>query len=223
MTEEKIAKFAERIKEINGDNLVSIIFYQNNRLLAIFNELNLNNLEENSALVRKMEKKDIIPLYLTVDYIRTSCDVYPLEYIQMKNRYDLLYGKDVLAEIEVPLGNLRLESEQKIKGVLIRLTQVVLEQGTGKAGLRKTCFLALEDLVAGLKGLLEIAGKKVSPEPLNIIKTAQEVLRLDLSSVERVYRWKNGDKPAQYRQLVYDFYEKIEELADYADKVELNR
>lgn len=210
-------KLIEEIKKINKDNLVSIIRYNKNHILVLLKEINFNNLIENSRIVKKLQKKEIIPLYLTNEYIKTSCDVYPLEYINMKNNYEVVYGKDILEELNIPSENLRLESEQKIKGALIRITQVILEQGNNKKKLSKTSFLALEDILEGINGMLKLAN--IAGADLD---SAQKQFNIELQPIKDIVNWKNGTNPQDYKKLIYDFYEKIEELAVIVDKMEVS-
>ncbi|MCD6311677.1 MAG: hypothetical protein J7M11_04380 [Elusimicrobia bacterium] len=211
-------KWMAEIKKVNGDNLVSIIRHGENRVLVLLRELNFNNLLENSKLVRKMQSKGTVPLYLTEEYINTSCDVYPLEYLRMKRTSRLIYGKNLLDKLEIPSENIRLESEQKIKGALIRITQVILESGKNMRRLRKTSFLALDDILAGLEGILELSGMSGQFSPAELIENAQQKFSIDLKPLKDVLDWKNGTKPGDFKKLVYDFYEKIEEIANFADR-----
>ena len=169
MITEKLNKWTEELKKINGDNLVSVVSYDENRLLILLNEINFYNLLENSPLSGKIQKGGVIPLYLTEEYIKSSCDVFPLEYLKIKKSREVIYGRDILEGLEISAGNIRLESEQKIKGSLIRLTQVILEQGYKKKNLAKTSFLALEDLLTGMQGMLELAGVSGTADSLSLI------------------------------------------------------
>lgn len=213
-------KWIEELKKLNKENLISVVSYDTNRLLILLKEINFYSILDNSSLVKKMQKKKLLPIYLTEEYIRTSCDVYPLEYLKMKKNYDLVYGKNILAELDIPPENIRLESEQKIKGVLIRITQVILEEGNKKKKLARTAFLAMEDIMAGIEGMLEIAGQSASPDALPLIGQAEKQFSLDLQPFKDIATWKNGSKPEDIKKLMYDFYEKIEELAYFVDKME---
>jgi len=220
--EDKLNKFLDDIKKINKDNLISIIRLDDNRILILLKEINFNNLLENSSLSRKIQKNKIIPLYLTEEYIKSSCDVYPIEYLNMKKNYKILFGKNILEELEIPAENIRLECEQKIKGALIRLTQVILEQGNNKKRLISAIFLALEDIQIGIEGILELFSVSESPSSSIFIDKAQDNLKVNLQPLKDVIDWKNGKKPHDYKKLIYDFYEKIEELAILIDKISIS-
>ncbi|MFH1414520.1 MAG: hypothetical protein ABIH89_00320 [Elusimicrobiota bacterium] len=212
----------EEIKELNKDNLISIIRHNTNHVLVLLKEINFNNLLENSRIAKKLQKNKIILMYLTKEYMKTSCDVYPLEYISMKNSYEVVYGDDILQELNVPTDNVRLESEQKIKGALIRITQIILEMGDRKKELSKTVFLAVEDIVHGIKGLLNLAGVTLPDTAAAVLDSAQKQFNIELQPVKDIVNWRSGTAPEDYKKLIYDFYEKIEELAVLADKMEIS-
>lgn len=220
--DKKWNKWVELIKDINQKNLIAIICYADTNLLVLLEEINFNNLLENSGLVKKIQKKGIIPLYLTREYINTSSDVYPLEYLKMKTNPVILYGKNILEDLVIPAENIRLESEQKVKGALIRITQVILEEGNNKKKLSRTAFLALEDLLMGMTGMLKIANISASSSPQSLISQAQQQFNLDLGPFIEIANWKTGTKPPDYKKLIYDFYEKIEELACKIDTMDIS-
>ena len=223
MITEKLNKWTEELKKINGDNLVSVVSYDENRLLILLNEINFYNLLENSPLSGKIQKGGVIPLYLTEEYIKSSCDVFPLEYLKIKKSREVIYGRDILEGLEISAGNIRLESEQKIKGSLIRLTQVILEQGYKKKNLAKTSFLALEDLLTGMQGMLELAGVSGTADSLSLIDGVRQRFGIDLQPLKEVAAWKNGTKPEDIKKLIYGFYEKIEELAVLVDGMDTDK
>ncbi|HLD29464.1 MAG TPA: hypothetical protein VJC03_03915 [bacterium] len=214
-------KIIRELKEAAGENLISLFMYESNRLAAVLKELDLEMLFGLSGLVRKMAAKKIITLFLTESRILSSCDVYPLEYIRMKRNYILLAGRDIIKDLQIPEENVRLESEQKIKGTLIRLTQIILEEGKKRRVIARAAFLALEDLLSGLEGLLYLRGKTDSVNRADIIPLSEKEFSLDLSVLKEVESWKAGAKPGNPALLLHDFYEKIEELAETADRFKL--
>jgi hypothetical protein len=217
---QKSSKWLQDIISLNKDNLVSIINYDGNKIAVILKEINLNNLLLNSKITVKLQKKNIIPIYLTGEHITTSCDVYPIEYLEMGKDYEVLYGDDILENLDIPFENLRLECEQKIKGALIRLTQVILETGENMKLLSKTAFLAMKEILSGVTGMLLINGYSGQINETSVFKEAEEQFKIDLKPFFEIIEWKNGTAPENKKKLLFDFYEKIEDLASLVDKME---
>ena len=57
----------------------------------------------------------INPVFFTEDYIIRSTDVFPIEFLDMKENHVTLYGKDLFEAIAVDTKNLRFQCEQEIK------------------------------------------------------------------------------------------------------------
>lgn len=206
----------EQIRTKYGENLEAIISYSGNRLLFVFKEINIDLLAEISQMIKKLNKSGFLTLLLTSEQIRGSQDVFPLEYIRIKSGYKIIHGNDILSDLTISRENIRLEAEQKIKGALIRLTQIVIECKKNTSHLKKAAFLALEEIEEGLSGALIL--NNIEPEG-DLFTLAEDKLDVDISAIKNIYDWKKGKKPDDKNKALYDFYENIESLAEYIDKV----
>lgn len=218
----KILRLIDDLKALNRENIFSIINFNQNRILVVFNELNLNNLLKNSKFMKKFEKASYVPIFLTRDHIDTSYDVFPLEYINMKSSYNIVYGEDILKDIQISDENIRLESEQKIKGALIRITQVILEEGDKIKRLKNVCFMALEELELGIKGILSLKGI-ASGENRDDLEVFEQETNINIQPIIEIRNWKNKIEPSDAKKLIFDFYENIEELANFIDKMTIEK
>src|SRR5262249_39499580 len=61
------------------------------------------------------------PLFVDPAYVRSSIDVFPVEFLDMKQRYRVLYGQDFLQELELKPERLRFQCEQELKGKMLRI------------------------------------------------------------------------------------------------------
>ena len=122
------AEITRDYKEAYGNDLVSIILYgsgagadyqpgtSNLNFLIILSEDAIDHLDKALGTVTRWKKKNVsVPLVMTDSYIRSSLDSYPLEFLNMKSRYECVYGKDVLKDLSFPKDDLRLQCEREIK------------------------------------------------------------------------------------------------------------
>jgi len=124
--------------------------------------------------------------------------------------------------LNVPLENLRVESEQKLKGVFIRLTQVILEEGKSLRKVLKICFLALDDLLLGIEGVLRIKGVSIFDDEFRCIEKLEEITGFELDSFKEVLKIRSGmRRKRELKSLIYDFYEDVEKLAEFVDRMEV--
>src|SRR5205085_84999 len=66
------------------------------------------------------------PLLMSEKELRASTDVFSMELIDMKQHHKVLFGKDLLAELEIPMRSHRAQLEYELREKLILLRQRLL-------------------------------------------------------------------------------------------------
>lgn len=107
---------------------------------------------------RKMKKRRITPMVVSEEEYRRGTDVFPMEYLDIRDRHITLYGSDVTGELEFSETHLRQQLEQQLRGSLFSLRQLVLS-GRGRTRLLKKelprWYGTLQVLFKGLLRLVE--------------------------------------------------------------------
>ena len=70
-----------------------------------------------------VEQKEPAPLFFTGDELRQAADVFAIEILDMKHGRRVLYGKDVVANIEVPMNLHRVQVEHDLRTMILKLRQ----------------------------------------------------------------------------------------------------
>jgi len=186
-------------KELYGDDLVSIILYgsatgQDYRpgksdinFMIVLSETGIERLDQAFSIVKKWQKKNVaIPLFLTESYVKTSMDVFPIEYLNFQRNYALVFGKDILKDLSFDPKFIRLQCEREIKGKLLILREGFLEtSGKGKA-LKGLISQSIPAFVAIFEALLNLKEKDVPKEKRETIRTTCKAFELDASVYERL-------------------------------------
>ncbi|MBU1262421.1 hypothetical protein KJ640_05675 [bacterium] len=167
----RVSGYVEEMLSIHGDKIISVALYgsalgkdfskktSDINIAVIFSEIGFSDLKKSQKLISKGIKKKIpSPLFLTKPYIESSADVFPIEFLEMKENHATIYGDDILSGIEVSPLNLGLECESQIKGKLIRIRQAYLEMGGNKKGIERLLKESLNSLIPVFKGLLRLKG-----------------------------------------------------------------
>ena len=122
--------------------------------------LEFQDLQKSLKLVSKgINKKITAPLFLTRKHIATSTDVFPIEFLEMKENHLLLYGEDLLTPLEINPANIRLFCEEQIKGKLIRIRQAYLEIGLKRKGIEALLKESLASLTPVFRNLIRLKDK----------------------------------------------------------------
>jgi predicted nucleotidyltransferase len=140
-----IDEFVARIGAVADDNLVSIVLYgsaaegefhfgySDFNLLCVLRDTSFASLEKIADAVEWWrDKKHHPPLVLTPQELKATADVFSIEFIDMKQRYRVLYGEDLLASLEVPMHLHRSQLEYELREKLFLLRQHMLLAGEDK-------------------------------------------------------------------------------------------
>ena len=168
----KVRPYLESMIELLGSNLVTAAVYgsavtgdyseksSDINLILVCEDVDLSTLKKSLKLVAKGSRERITaPLFFTRRYIETSADVFPIEFLEIKENHLVLYGEDILSGIRVDLKNLRYQCEEQIKGKLVRIRQAYLEVGLKKKGVEALLKRSLSSLLPVFRNVLRLKGE----------------------------------------------------------------
>jgi hypothetical protein len=140
--EKQISEFVSRMRERAGTNLQSVILYgsasagefhsdfSNVNLLCVLRESSFAALTGLVAVVKWWTKqKHHAPLVLTQEEIVRSADVFSIEMLDMKRRHRVLFGDDILRDLQIPMQFHRAQVEYELREKLILLRQHLIASG----------------------------------------------------------------------------------------------
>lgn len=124
-------EFVSRMRATAGDNVLSIVLYgsaaegefhpeySDLNLLCVVRDVSFPALAKIANVVEWWRgKKHHPPLVLSDDELNASAGVFSIEFVDMKSRYRVIFGEDVLQNLQVPLGahlfQLRYELREKL-------------------------------------------------------------------------------------------------------------
>lgn len=226
--------FSQAMIALHGDNLKSISLYgsavgedfipkkSNVNLLLVMERIDPPDLKKSLKLINQGRKKGIVPLLLTVEHMKSSTDTFPIEFLEMKENYILIYGKDILGELEVNSRNVRLQCEQQLKGGLIRLYQVYLEIGMKEKRIRSLLVNSLTSLIPIFRSLLRLKGKALPVKKRDIISDLEREFTVNGGLFLKVLEMKEGKKVKDNLEKLFgDYLEEVEKLCIICDRMEV--
>jgi hypothetical protein len=118
--------------------------------IFVLKDMELKFLELLAPLGKKYGKNKVTaPLIMTPDYIKTSLDVFPIEFLNFKLIHSTVFGEDILDNIEINRKDLRHQCERELKTKLIWLRQgYISSQGDRK--------ILSEGLINSIKGYIPL-------------------------------------------------------------------
>ena len=179
-------------KALYGDDLVSIILYgsatgkdfqpgkSDINFMIVLTEDGIEHLDRAFDLVSKWRKKGVaVPLFLTEEYVKTSLDVFPMEYLSFRNNHIQVFGKVILKDLEFNPEFLRLQCEREIKGKLLLLRKAFIETSGKAKALKGLIKQALPALMAIFEALLYLKSVAVPKERREIVRAVADAFDLE--------------------------------------------
>lgn len=180
------------LKEVFEEKLVSVILYGScagdvcenkfsdiNIIVVIDNLLAADLKMANSALKEFVKTKNPLPLFMDKDEWFNSCDVYPIEYSDIKERHTILYGEDIVKPLVLEKTNLRLQCEHETKNLLIKLRQNYLLQSNNIDAIEKLLKTVSKSFFALFRAILRLTQEQVSFDHVETINSLSENVAID--------------------------------------------
>jgi hypothetical protein len=223
------------IKDIVGNRFLSAVLYGSSvdntgsqssdiNLIFVIEQLTAFDLKSLSPAVKKWQKfKKGLPVFMGKTEWYASTDVYPMEYSDIKERYSVLYGEDIVAELEIDKCYLRLQCESETKNLLIRLRQGYVANSSDKQIIADLILNSSKSLIAIFKAILRMTSdEKVANDKIQIVKDAAPLLGLEVELFIKIIDFRNDKKvfnSNDYDLIIQKLIDSIYNVLKYVDKI----
>ena len=231
----KFVHYLETMLKAHGDNVLSVFIYgsaasgtyikgiSDINSAIVFRELKFPTLKKSLKIVSKGISASVsAPLFLTREYISSSLDVFPIEFMDMKENHILVYGEDILSGITVRGEHTRLFCEQQLKGKLVRIREAYLEVGLSRKGMVSLLKESLNSLIPVFRNLIRLKGEVPPADKTGIIKSLSAIFGLDGEMFLHIHRSSaKQEKIASGEEdgLTDSFISEVEKLSIAVDKL----
>ncbi len=190
-----------KIKELLGENLVTLAEYytgDETNLLAICNTLDFDELQ-------KLKKLKEIPFIFTKEELTDGVDVFPIEFLNIRQHHKIHYGDDILKDIEISKENLRHQLEFEFRSKLIHLRRQYLQ--LKDRHLETLILSAVPTLVPMIGGLIYLKDLHYI-DTQDMFKVVSEGYGIDVQVLKEIHDIRLGnakikkDKEQYIRELV---------------------
>jgi hypothetical protein len=235
--QEKISPFFHEILQNSAPNIHSIHLV--GRVLTgdypeqapeidsviVLKKMDLAFLDVLTPLGQKYRQQGIAaPLIMDPAYLRSSVDVFPLEFLNFKLLHRTIYGEDLLAGLAINKEELRYQCEREIKGKLIWLHRIYLSALGDRKVLAADIVRHFGGYLPLFRGILYLMGQ----DPPPALKAALDLLfqrtGAETEVYEEIYAIKqNLAKPSkeELTAIFERFYRATEKLAEVVDGLQI--
>lgn len=135
----KVSFFIKKLIETFNGRLLSVIAYGSSadgsyvpgksdiNLLVVVGELTFEDMRIlRKTAVRNAVRNGISPFFFTPEFIRGSADTFAVEWKEMKEKRLVLFGSDIIKDIQVENRDLLLQLEREIKQNYVRFQHAMI-------------------------------------------------------------------------------------------------
>src|SRR5262245_11008717 len=190
-------------------------------VLVVVKDLPVSRIDQIAASVPQSGKPPHIdPLFVTLQQVQRSLDVFPIEWTDLKERHWKLEGVNLFETLQVPQTYLRLQIEQELRGKHLRLMQEYLTGG----GHPERLHAALARLASGFhtlfRALIRLRGEAPPPSLDRVIERVAEIYGLDDQALKGAHRLRGQNKHPgveETRATYRAFLAQVERLTSAVD------
>ncbi|PKP52412.1 MAG: hypothetical protein CVT90_02655 [Candidatus Altiarchaeales archaeon HGW-Altiarchaeales-3] len=210
-TNDRGMELAKSLKNELGDILVSVIRYERSEYLVVAENLNFHTLK---IIKKLMQEQNIsFPLFLKRCGVLKACDVFPMEFLNMKVDYEIIYGEDILKNLSFKKEHVARELEFELRTKLITLRQAYLNAKTAEE-MKTLIKRAIPTMRPVCAGLLFVSGREIPG-------TTEQILSADYGIDMQILNKINREeiKENEFEYIIKRLIEMLEKLIGDVNEV----
>ncbi|HEX3105367.1 MAG TPA: nucleotidyltransferase domain-containing protein [Terriglobales bacterium] len=234
--EQLLGEFVHKLRAAAGENLTSVILYgsaadgefhpeySDVNLLCVARDTSFASLNKIAGAVEWWrKKKHHPPLVITEKELKDTADVFSIEFIDMKQRHRILYGSDVLRDLNVPMHLHRSQVEYELREKLFLLRQHILLAGSDQKALWEAMLNSLSSFTTLFRHALAELGDVVRKHSREAVQELASRLNFDASAFVQlmdVRGHKSDRKQLQAGDVATRYLAAIEQVAAAVDTMQ---
>ena len=221
----KLSTLIERLRSALGDHLVSVILYgsaaagdwnessSDLNVLCVLDRITSAELTAAEPVVHWWRaQENPPPLLLSAEEVRNSTDCFPMEFHDMKEHRRVLFGADVIQDLEIDWSFYRAQVEHELRAKQIRLRQRAAEVLSVPDRLLKLLTDSVSTFCVLGRHALILSGNKPRWKKAEIAAALENALGMPLTGTNEILAVRAAGKQAQKADAVRLFEQYLTEM-----------
>lgn len=192
-------QLVERLQKAYGECLVSVVLYgsaaggdhhpkfSDYNILCVLTALTPREMAQSENIFRWWrEQGSPSPLLLTERELVTGTDCFAIEFLDIKERHQLLHGKDVISDLAVDRTFYRAQVEHDLRAKLLRLRQKASGMLSDADLLRRLLADSVSTFLVLFRHALLLHGVEAPHRKREVIEAARRQFGFDAAPFERL-------------------------------------
>jgi hypothetical protein len=202
--------FDEKVSDINS--------------IIVLKTMDLKFLEFLAPLGKRHSKNRVgAPLIMTPEYIRTSLDVFPIEFLNFKLIHSTVFGEDIFKDLEIDKMHLRHQCERELKAKLIWLRQGYLSSLGDRKKLTEGFVNSITSYIPLFRGIIVLFGNEPPVKQFDVITALGQALNVSTGVFSEILKEKHDKVKLSIEKLntiFEDYYKATEKLGKIIDEIQ---
>lgn len=230
-----LKSFSEEISGLLGSELVSLSVYgsavtgnfsedvSDINVLLVVKEVLMSLLRKIAPAVEKAEDNKITIFLVTEGDMLSSCDVFPIKFMEIKRHHLVIIGSDIASKLPICNDHLRLRAEQELKNIMFRLRQAYLKRYGTPDFMKNNLAKFISPYLKALKTMIYLKTGSYCDDVTEALKQAESLFQIKKDPLEKILSLRKGKLNLSYNEiedLYGEFLEVVQHSAKQADKLE---
>lgn len=203
--EQVLQEFIQDVQGLYGGDLVAVFLYgsattgehvpgrSDINVAVVLRQLTPTLLRKAASYLRSWYRHGFAtPLFFDAESLHDSLDVFPIEFLDMQERHQALWGPDLFAGLHIERRNLRLQCEQELRGKLMKLRQSYVESAHAPADLERVLAAAASSIVVLARTLLRLGGGDPAGGADVVLEKVQARFAVSTAALRKACQLKRG-------------------------------
>lgn len=230
---------AHELEKIYGENLLSVVLYgsaateeysekfSDYNVFCVLTSPSTTELARSNSLVKKWTKNgNPSPHFFGAEHIHNSLDVFPLEFLDIKDRHKILFGNDPLKNMSIDPKNLRHQCEAELKGKLIHLRSFYATNCHKPKVVARVAMESFSTILTALRGTLRLLGKKPPRDSRAAVEIIAQQIGLTLEIFHQMIAIRQGQMIMPMGEDALGMFERyltaVELITNYVDRMRID-
>jgi predicted nucleotidyltransferase len=234
--EQQLNNLVERLKKTFGERLISAVLFGSGavgdwnakasdlNILCVLEKVSVQELSESEAVFRWWrEQGNPAPLLLSEEEVRNSSDCFPMEFHDIKSHRRVLYGLDVIADLEIDRSFYRAQVEHELRSKLLRLRQKAADALSKQDALLRLLMDSLSTFCVLGRHALTLKGRETRFRKEEVIADLEKVLGIRFDGFSTILSIRGNGKLSEGTSavLLFEKYLKeIDALVRFVDQID---
>ena len=231
---QSLERFSIAVRESLGDQVVALILYgglakgeftpgrSDVNVMLVLQSVTVASLDKLAPLLDQARAEFQLALFtLAEEDLRIAADVFPIKFMDIRRAHRVLWGREVLAAMDLSRDRLRRQCARDIENLLLRLRHSYLQRSSRPELIEGTLNRAVSSLLTSLGVVLELK-TGVAPKNKAAVVGAADQLGLNSQVFRDLLALKRGElKPgaAELKRLFADFLQTVQQAARIVDQL----